>query len=290
MMFIKLLLLLFLSLELTASIKLKSEYTTYSDEIRLSSLFLDPKEDILLYTITPGRYTKKVPAQELLDLLQKHGYNNLTTSSQYIQFTKQAILDLSFIETELKKIFTERYKEIDITEITIQPRGYLNSLASSYSVHLQGKSHLKSKGTLYIKTEDGKKIFFDFHIKARLNVYFARENIKKNRELSALNAIKKSIILDKFQAQPVQNVTNGTMQSKHTIKKGTLLTTRDIVELELVRRGEMINVSLESDNLSISFSAEALESGVYEQIIEVQKQNGVKLKIRVSGKNRGEAI
>jgi flagella basal body P-ring formation protein FlgA len=29
--------------------------------------------------------------------------------------------------------------------------------------------------------------------------------------------------------------------------------------------------------MSISFSAEALEDGVYEQIIEVQKQNGTKI-------------
>lgn len=289
-MFIKILLFLLFSLPLFAGVALKSEYYIPSNEISLSSIFPETSNNPLLYEITEGRYSKRIPSQELIDLLATHGYKNLKSNSEYIQFTKQAAIDMSPIEEEIKKIFKKRYKQIDIQSLELHPRGYLEALPKEFTVEMQSKSHLKSQGACYIKTDERKKIFFDFIIKAQIDVYMARESIKRNTELSSINTLKKSIILDKFRAQPLQNIANGTLQSKHNIKKGALLTSRDIVELALIRRGESINVLLTSDNMSISFSAEALEDGVYEQIIEVQKQNGTKIKIKVTGKNRGEAI
>jgi len=290
-MLLKTLLLFFLSLELLFSnTQLKDEYFVSCDEIKLSSLFPQVKEDVLLYKITEGRTTKRVPSKELMTLLQSYGYKELTYKSEYIQFTKTAPLDTKKIEEEIKKVFKERYKQIDILSLEVRPRGYLEVLPTEYTIHVQSKSHLKSQGAFYIKTNEKKKIFFDFLIKAQLEVYFARESIKRNTELSSINTLKKSIILDKFRSQPLQNIANGALQSKHNIKKDTLLTSRDIVALALVRRGESVNVLLKSDNMSISFPAEALEDGVYEQIIEVQKQNATKIKMRVMGKNTGEAI
>jgi flagella basal body P-ring formation protein FlgA len=289
-MLLKILFLLFISYELFGVMILENEYYVNSDEIKLSSIFPQTQNDVVLLSITQGRDTKRIQAKELITLLKSYGYNDIKSTSQYVQFTKEALFDTSKMKNELSKIFKQRYKQIEIESLEIHSRGYLNSLPEEYSVSMQSKTHLKKEGMFYIKTNQNKKIFFDFIINARLDVYFARENIKRNTELSSINAVKKSIILDKFQAQPVQNVTNATVQSKHNIKKDTLLTLRDIVELQLVRRGSEINVLLESDNMSISFSAEALEDGVFEQIIEVQKQNGTKIKVKVTGKDRGEAI
>jgi flagella basal body P-ring formation protein FlgA len=289
-MLLKFLLLFFISCELFSSTNLKSEYYVYSDEIKLSSILPHVQKDVTLFTITEGRYTKRVSSKELIELLESLGHNDINSKSEYVQFTKQGLFDTTKIKNELIKIYKQRYKQIEIQSVEVHARGYLDSLPKEYTVYMQSKSHLKREGMLYIKTKQSKKIFFDFIVNAKLDVYFARENIKRNTELSSINAIKKSIILDKFRAQPLQNVANGTLQSKHNIKKDTLLTSRDIVELQLVRRGSSVSVLLESNNMTISFSAEALEDGVYEQIIEVQKQNGTKVKIKVTGKNRGEAI
>jgi flagella basal body P-ring formation protein FlgA len=286
----KILFLLFISYKLFGGIILESEYYVPSDEIKLSSILPQSQNDVLLFNITEGRDTKRVQSKELITLLKSYGYHDVKSKSQYVQFTKQGLFDSSKMKNEIIKIYKQRYKQIEIESLEIHSRGYLDSLPQEYSVNMQSKSHLKNEGMFYIKTPQNKKIFFDFTIKGKLDVYFARENIKRNAELSSINAVKKSIILDKFQAQPIQNIANGTVQSKHNIKKGTLLTSRDIVELQLVRRGSEVSVLLESENMSISFSAEALEDGVYEQIIEVQKQNGVKVKVKVIGKNRGEAI
>lgn len=289
-MLLKILFLFFISHELFASTNLQSDYYVYSDEIKLSAIFPQAQSDTTLFTITEGRHTKRIRSKELIELLKSYGYNDVNSKSEYIQFTKQGFYDTAKIENELIKIYKQRYKQIEIQSVEVHARGYLDSLPEEYTVSMQSQSHLKKKGMLYIKTNQNKKIFFDFIVNARLDVYFARENIQKNTELSSINSVKKSIILDKFRAKPLQNVANGALQSKHNIKKDTLLTSRDIVELQLVRRGSNVNVLLESDNMSISFSATALEDGVYEQIIEVEKQNGTKVKIKVTGKNRGEAI
>lgn len=289
-MTLKILFLFLLSIKLMEGSELKNEYYVKSDEIKLSSIFPTVKDDTLLFKITEGRYTKRVQAKELITLLGSYGYTGVESKSEYIQFTKQAPLNLNLIKEELKKIYKQRYKQIEIQSIEIHPRGYLDTLPTEYTFGLQSRSHLKRQGIFYIKTEQNKKIFFDFTINATIDVYFTSENIKRNTELSVINTTKKSIILDKFRAQPLQNITSGTVQSKQNIKKDTLLTSRDIVELQLVRRGENVNVLLQNNNMSISFSAEALEDGVYEQIIEVQQQNGTKVKVKITGKNRGEAI
>lgn len=289
-MLLKIFFLLFFSHELFAGIILESEYYVSTDEINLSCILPQTQNDAHLFTITQGRETKRVPVQELISLLKSYGYTDITAKGQYVQFTKQGLFDTSKIKNEIIKIYKQRYKQIEIKNIEVHSRGYLETLPQEYTLYMQAKSHLKNNGMFYIKTNQNKKIFFDFALNAELDAYFARENIQKNTEFSSINTVKKSIILDKFQAQPIQNITDGAVQSKHNIKKDTLLTSRDIVQLQLIRRGSEVNVLLESDNMSISFSAEALEDGVYEQIIEVQKQNGTKIKVKVVGKNRGEAI
>ena len=121
-------------------------------------------------------------------------------------------------------------------------------------------------------------------------MFQAREKIKRKIELSHLNVVKKSIILDKFRAMPIQKVQNIGLQSKHNIKKGAILTSRDAQALQLVKRGSLISVTLKSKNMAISFSAKALENGIYGDIIKVEKNNNKIIKIKVIARNRGEVL
>jgi flagella basal body P-ring formation protein FlgA len=49
-------------------------------------------------------------------------------------------------------------------------------------------------------------------------------------------------------------------------------------------------VSLNSNNISISFTVKALEDGKVNDIIRVEKSNGKRLRVRVIGKNKAEMI
>ena len=168
------------------------------------------------------------------------------------------------------------------------PRGYINSLDKNYIVNTMPRDALHRDGTIYVKTEDNKKIFFDYRIDAEVSVYIAKKDIDKGDRLSLLNSTKKRVPLDKFRAMPMQSSDLNVMQSKHNIKKNRIITLRDIESLTLVKRGSRVNVKLDNSGILISFSAESLQNGKLNDIITVKNAQGKRFKVKVVGTNRVE--
>ena len=285
---LKILLFLFLSINLFADIYLKSNYYVKDREVMLSSVVKNVKSDIKLFTIDKSRYSKRVKSKDMLKILKSHKIKEYKSKHSYVQFTLKSPINTAKIKNEIEKFYKEQYKQIKIKNISVEPRSYMEILPNSYETVLKSKSHLFKNGTLYIKTDENKKIFFNYKILAEIVVYTAKDEIKRNSELSKFNCKKKSIILDKFRAMPLQKIVKGTMQSKHKIKQGAILTTRDVQGLYLVKRGSNVNVVLNSSNLAISFSAKAQQDGRYGDVITVMKSSGKKIMVRVTGKRRAE--
>ena len=285
---LKILLFLFFCIGLFADSYLNSNYYVQGREIMLSNIVENPKEDVQLFRIEKSRYSKRVKSKDIIKILQSNGIKDYKSKHPYIQFTKKSPINIEKIKNAIEKVYKEKYTHIKIKNISVEPRSYIEILPKKYETVLKSKSHLSKDGTLYIKTDDKKKIFFNYKIDAEVVAYEAKEDIKRNMELTNINCKKKSIILDKFRAMPLQNILKGTIQSMHNIKSGTTLTTRDAQGLYLVKRGSNVNVTLNSSNLAISFSAEALQNGRLADIITVMKSNGKKMKVRVIGKHRVE--
>lgn len=277
-----------LSLELFGSSVLNSSYYIDSNDINLSHIVPHAKKDINLFSFRDEKNSKRVKSKELIKLLKTHGYNSVSSKSRYVKFHKKSPVNLSVIKNEIEKLYRSKYINIDIKNISVRPRAYIKSLPQNYQVSIQSRDHLSNSGTLYIKTPQRKKIFFNYHINAVVTLFVARKNIKKDVELSSVNSRKESVILDKFRAMPLQDIRRGTIQTKHNIKKDTLITLRDIQPLSIVRRGSRVSVSLTSNSISISFIAKALQDGKLNDIITIQKSNKKRLKARVIGKNRVE--
>lgn len=285
---LKILLLLLVSVSLFSDVYLESNYYVKDKKVMLSSLVKETKKDVQLFSIDKSRYSKRVKSKDIIKILKSHGIEDYKSKHPYIQFTKKSPINSQKIKNAIEKVYKEKYAHIKIKTVFVEPRSYIATLPKSYETILKSKSHLSKDGTLYIKTDTKKKIFFNYKIDAEIVVYEAKKDIKRNIELSNLNSKKKSIILDKFRAMPLQSILKGTVQSTHNIKKGTILTTRDAQGLYLVKRGSNVNVTLSSSNLAISFSAEALQNGRLADTITVIKRNGKKVKVRVTGKRRAE--
>jgi len=289
-MFLRLFLFFVTTLPLFAENTLLQEYEVSAREVKLSHIIPNVEDDMQLYTITPGRYIKKVKTSELLELLNSYGYDDFKSKHRYIKFSLKSPIELFKIEEEIKEHYLQMYKKIEIRSIKVKPRAYISSLPDTYTFKIPSRTHLNREGVFSIKSEQNRQLFFNYFIDASVDIYQARKDIKRNSELSNLNCVKKSIILDKFKATPVQEVRKGRLQSKRHIKNGTILTSRDVEELYLIKRGSMVNITLNSSNLAISFSAKALEDGVYGDVIKVQKNNLKTMKIKVTGKNKGETL
>lgn len=287
-MFVKILFLALLFLNVNAQNTLNETYYTDTKTIKLNSIIPHARDDIELFEIEADRYTKRVRTQDLLKILKKHGYSDYSSKENYTNFVLKSPIDTSKIKLAVKEYYENRYDEIDIKNISVEPRSYTTSLPKEYSVNFQKKDYLQRDGVLSIKTKENKKIFFNYYVDAMVTVYTSRKKIKKDTELSAINSYKKSIILDRFKARPVQDIQISSIQSKHHISKDRILTVRDVEPLSIVKKDSFVNVSVYSNNMAISFSAKALQDGKLNDIIRVQKSDGKRLRVKVVGKNRAE--
>lgn len=280
--------LLFFYLTLYSNSTLDETYYVNTKNINLSHIIPHVKNDSKLFSIENTRHTKRVKTKDLLDMLKQLGYAEYNSKSSYTNFVLKSPIDTSKIELKIKEYYQKKYENINITNIFIEPRGYLVSLPENYIVNIRSRNYLSKSGVIYIKTSDNKKIFFNYDVTATVLVYISKKKIKKDVELSVLNVSKKSIILDKFVDKPIQNVTKGLYQSKRHLSKNKILTIRDVETFQIVKRDSLINVSLKSNHMTISFSAKALQDGKENDIIRVQKNNGTRVKVRITGKNRAE--
>ncbi len=279
------LLILFITLD---AVQLKPKYFINSNNIYISNIIKDVKKDQLLYKINTNRHSKRINAKNLIFILKENGYHNIKTKNNYITFIKKSPINTSKIKNFIKKFYKKNYDNIDIKNIQVEPRSYLLTLPTNYTVEIKSKNYLSKNGILDIKTKDKKKIFFNYTIDAHISIYFSKDKIKKSNELTTLNTVKKSIILNKFKAKPIKSIKKVNLEAKHNIKKDTIITVRDVEKLSLVKRNSLINVFIINHNLSISFSAKALDSGKLGDTIRVQKSDNKRLKAVVVGKNIAE--
>ena len=249
---------------------------------------VNKEEDKKLFTIDKYRHTKRIQRKELLKILKQNGFSNYTSKHSYIQFTKQSPIDTTNIQENLKKFYKQKYRNIEISHISITPTHYLEKLPKNYSVHFHEKAYLSNRGILYIKTDDNKKIFFQYKISAKLPVLITRKYIKKDSELNSINTQKNSIMLNRFKAMPLQDLHVNSYQSKYHLKAGITITTRDVVGLYFVKRGSHISVSLKGNGINIFFSAKALQNGRLGDSIWVMKSNDKKIQVMVVGRNKAE--
>lgn len=287
-MFIKLIILTFLSLTSLICGTIETNYYTKNHDVNLSLLIPGISKDIRLTQIHSSKYSKKMESQDLVNLLVFHGYRGFIPKGRYVTFTKKSPVDTLVIKKWLRNLYEKKYKGIEIHSISVNPRGYLAALPKEYTVDIQSKSHLRKSGIVHIKSKSHRQTFFDYAIKAKVIVYTARKKIKRNEELFNRNCVKNSIMLDTFKALPVEDIQKAQFQSKHNIKKDAVITIRDVTGLYLVKRGSKVTVSLNNSNMAISFIANAEENGRYGESIYVTSTKGKKNKAVVTGRNKVE--
>lgn len=287
-MYLKLFTILLVAIVSLSANELSSNYYVTSNYIKVSDITNNPLDEDTLFTIEANRHSKRVKTSKLLKILKKHNISNYKSKHNYIQFTKKSPISTEKIEEYVEAYYKKNYLDIDINNIIIEPRSYISAIPDNYSVFLRKNAHLSNTGTLHIKTDDNKKIFFNYKIDAKISLYVSKQDIKKDEELSNLNTKKALIKLEKMKSNPIENIKKGMFQAKHNIKKMTSLTDRDAVGLNLISRGSKVSVTLKNSSMAISFIAISNKNGKYGESIYVTNKKGNKIKVIVTGRNRAE--
>jgi len=286
----KLLFLLFLLISCVQASHLERSYRVANNYVLLSDIIPSANKEIVLLRMQPTKHIIRIQEKKLLTLLQKYGYKDFTSKYPYIQFTQKSPIDTTRMEKAIYELYSKVYNNIFIKSIEVDPRSFMQSLPKNYTIHFPKKTQFSQKLVFYIQTPRKRKIFFNAFITAQIHVFIARKKIHKDEALSSVNTKKKSIMLQKFFAMPLQEIHKGTYQAKHTLHKGKVLTTRDVVSLVYIHRGSMVVVTLHNNGIFISFSAKALQNGRLGEVIKVKSENGKTLKVRVRGTNLAEVI
>ncbi|MFA7611417.1 MAG: flagellar basal body P-ring formation chaperone FlgA [Sulfurimonas sp.] len=287
-MLLKLIVLLLFCFNLYANMELRGVYYVDSREVNSSVITGDKKNCFQILTIPENDYLDKIKSKELIKMLDKNRYKNYKHKSSYVNFVLKSPIDTSFIKQRLREYYTKQYDAIEIEDIIVEPRAYMQTLPKDYIVEIRSRDYLFSDGTINIKTPQNKKYFFNYYIKARLTVFQSREKIKKDTKITPLHYTQKKILLDRFRAKPLQDMDSTQLQAKRHIPKGRIITYNDVESPDVVRRDAMINVTMVKEGMVITFSAKALQDAKVNDIIKVQNSNGKTLKVKVTGNNRAE--
>ena len=287
-MLVNLLFLLLVFFNLNADTQLQSAYYVQDREINSSVITHNEHDSFNILTIRDNDHIDKIKSKDLIKLLEEHGYKGYTYKNGYVNFILKSPIDTSFIEAKIVQYYKKKYKMIDIGSVFVRPRSYMSDLPEEYVVNIKNRDYLSKSATISIKTPQNKKFFFDYDIKAYVLVYESKKEIRKDTRISPLYYNKKSILLDKFRARPLQEIEALSLQAKRYIPKNKILTQRDVETLDVVRRGSIINVKLVKEGMSIIFSAKALQDAKVNDIIKVQNSNKKILKVRVTGKDMAE--
>jgi len=282
--------LLFISSFLYSQNILKNEYFINHDFVMLSDVIPSAqKNDKKLFSLEKDRHILRLKSKELILLLKQNGYKDyISKHGGYIQFTKRSPINKSKIIAQIRRLYKTKYNDITIQNIFVEPNVYMEKLPFPYTVHFQENSYLSRKGILYIETLKRREIFFHYLISAKVTIYQAKNSIKRGTQIENRNCQKKSIILDRFWAMPIQNINKHQYQSKYNIRAGLTITKRNVTGLDLVKRGSQINIFINDANMQITFSAKALQNGELGDTINVRNREGRKITVIVTGKNRAK--
>lgn len=273
-------------MHLYAQTILKEVYFIKKDKVYLSDLFPQIQKDQILFTIDRYKHSKRIKSKELLAILKKLNMQEIRASSYYVTFQMSSPIDTTPLQKFLHKYYKEKYPNIHFDNIQVRSRSYIEKLPENYIIEIQKNSYLRSNNIIDIKSDSGRKIFFNYSIHASIKILVTKKTIKRHDQISLLNTKFKTIRFDNFRALPIMEFHKNTYQTTRTIRTDEILTIRDIEKLDLVRRNNMVSVELNSNGIFITFEAKALQSGALGDIITIEKSNFKRLRAKVIGAKR----
>jgi flagella basal body P-ring formation protein FlgA len=267
---------------------LEKIYYVDTKSIKLNDIFNNTSKDTEILKISRNKHSKKIKTSKLIKILNDYGYEDIKLKHGYVVFIQKSPIDTTKIKNYLINYYKEHYSSIQINNIIVEPRNYMESLPKEYIIEIKSKYFLSRDGILAIKTPSRKKIFLNYFIDAKVDVYISKKKIKKKTALTEINTIKKSIILVKFKAKPIELIITNTIQAKQNISKDKILTIRNVETLSIIKKNSFINIEINDNNMNIIFTAQAMQDGRYGDIIKAKKPNGKILRVKVIGKNKAE--
>ncbi len=268
--------------------QLRQEYHYSDHKIYSTTLFPGLKNKFILFNINNNRTKYRVKSSKIEKLFNKHGLKLNLGKVRYVTFIKKSPIDTSALSSEIKKRYESFYPNLHVNHILVSPRNYLKRLDPKFKLILHNKNLKRSHGVFSIKTSKKERIFFDYEVDATIEIYAALRPLNRGNALSPLNAIKKQVKFETFNALPLNHINTKEYRLKRSIKKNHILTERDVEAYPIVKKGNNVLVELKSGSVVLEFTAVASQDGSKNDIISIQKKDGRRIKAKVIAPGRVE--
>ncbi len=277
--------LLFCLISLQGS-SLQKEYFFTSHNITAKFLLKDSNNITQIFTIDKNKTHYKISSKKLLILLSKKGILVKKPKFSYITFNKKSPINTSSLKNRLKEFYTQNLESIEIHNINIHPRVYIDALPLHFSFHINSKNFKHASSTFYITTQKKKRIFFDYTIDASLHVIKSQHILERKEGLNAFNTKKSRIKFTKIRSKPLVHVRKNAYALKHKIKENEVIYMRDVRAFPIIKKGSRVIMYIKEGTLELQSSATAIQDGVLYDMITIEKNDGSRLKAKVIGINK----
>ena len=241
-----------------------------------------------LFTIAKESSHYKISTLKLLKFLKKAGISLEKPHFSYVTFDKKSPIDTSKIQAALKSYYAKALPSLEIQNIVIYPRSYVNALPPHFSVHVPKNSFKRYRSTLYIQDTKRKRIFFNYEIEGILHVIKNRHQLERKDSINSFNTYKSTQPFSSLTSKPLLHVDGQRYIAKHRLKADTTLYDRDVTTKPLVKKDEDVNVIITQGDLELQTTARALQDGKLYDMIRVEKSDGTRMRVKVIGVNQVE--
>lgn len=197
------------------------------------------------------------------------------TNSQELKTSLNPAL-IKEIKNFVESKFLEYYKAYNIKINYIEVAPTLDANLDKFRVDkiiFDNRDLRKDNGNFevhLVHNQKRQKVFFKFSINAIIDALSATENIKSGTVLDSNNTTISQIQIAKNMQLPANKNILNEYSAKSFISSGSVIVDSKITPKIIVNKGDIIEVNYKIDNIDISFSAKALESGYINQIIKAQ--------------------
>jgi flagellar basal body P-ring formation protein FlgA len=283
----KLVLLIFYCFSLYAHI-LQENYTYKNPTIYSTDLFPEITKKFEILKIPDEKTNYRLNSQIITKTFELNGVVIDNTKVRFVNFTKESSVDFTPLKHQLATLLQGQYPSIRIEEITILPRGYLNSLNPASRGVFDENFFQNSKGTFYVVDEHGIRRYLDYHVRATINVLHTKQKILRKERLSGFNTQIKQITFTAFKDIPLTTLPDQPSRFRANLKLGLPVTQRHIEPFPLVLKNSQVIAQVKNDTVLVEFGATATQEGALYDIITIQKSDGKRAKAKIIGENRVE--
>lgn len=194
---------------------------------------------------------------------------------------------------QIKKEFMRYYQkyQFHIQSIELKPIGKEMENVKILEIKLNEGMLKKNSFTLPVVAQVGKTkltLAYLCQIKAELEVYSATEDIRSGEDFDAKNTQKQTIAFEGGGSVSVSEEELQSSSARSFIKQGQIITPQKIKPKIIVFKGEIVEVSMQIEGVSIQARMEAMQNGSLGEMIKVRNMESKKvIKALVVGRLKG---